>query len=299
MSRGAPGDDAAGALAASREAFQARAYERAARLARSGLARSPECAALHGVLAASLLAARRPALALQACDRALALEAEAAWPSCLRALALSELRCGADGEAAAERAVALAPEDPWARDALARAGAAAGRLPEARGAAREAVRLAPRDPDLVRRLGDAWLAEDAAAAEARYREAIALDPRNAAHWDALSGALVRQLRDEDAAAARGRAAELDPAFAERYRRQRAFVPLLQLGAALFLAVVTLSVAPRALPPRAARIATAAMWVMAVLAPVLFAVGAALALQRGPRHPPPPDPLLAEMVRRLR
>ena len=134
--------------------------------------------------------------------------------------------------------------------------------------------------------------------ESRYRQAIALDPKNAAHWDALAGCLARQLRDDDAAAARERAAALDPAFGERYRRQRAFVPLLQLGAALFLVIVTLSFAPRVLPPRAARLATVAMWVMAVVAPALFAIGAALALQRGPRNPPPPDPLIAEVVRRL-
>jgi len=291
-------EQAASALALAREAFEVRAYERAARLARDAAAAEPGSAALQGMLAAALLAARRPALALRACERARAAAPEAAWPWRLEAFALAELRCDADALAAAERAVNLAPEDPWSHDALARSRAAASRSAEARNAAREAVRLGARDPDLLRRLGDAWVRDDPAAAEARYREAIALDPRSAACWDALAGALARQLRDDDAAAARGRAADLDAAFAERNRRQRAFVPVLQLGAGLFLAILALSLAPRLLPPGPARIATAAMWVMAVLGPALFAIGAALALQRGPRHPLPADPQLADVVRRL-
>jgi len=293
-----PGTGASRALALGREAFHARRYEHAARVAREAVAGVPGSPGLHGLLAAGLLAARRPGLALGPCERAGALAPEAAWPWRLRALALAELRRGEEAVASAERAVSLAPEDPWAHDALARSRAATGRSAEARVAAREALRLAPRDPDLVRRAGDACVVEEPAAAEARYRESIALDPERATSWDALAGALVRQFRDEEAAAARARAAALDPAFAERYRRQRAFFPLLQVGGGLFLVIVALGLAPRLVPARSAGTATAVLWIVAVLAPAIFAIAAALALQRGPRHPAPPDPQLEDVVRHL-
>jgi tetratricopeptide (TPR) repeat protein len=298
-SGGAPGAGADRTFLLACDAFHARSYDSAARLAGDAIASSPATAGLHGLLAAALLAARRPVLAVGACERARALAPDVAWPWRLRAFALAEMRRGEEAVASAESAVRLAPLDPWAHDVLARSLAAAGRLAEARTAAREAVRLAPRDPDLVRRAGDTWVTDDPKAAEARYREAIALDPTSAAGWDALAGALTRQLRDEDAAAARERAAALDPAFAERYRRQRAFVPLLQLGAGLLLAIFALSLAPRLVPPRAVKVTTAVLWVVVLLAPALFAIGAAVALQRGPRHPAPPDPQVADVVSRLR
>lgn len=300
MKRAKHGSDA-GAPAAferAREAFAARSYDRAARLAGAGVAGGAATAELHGLLAAALLAARRPGPALAAGERARSLSPEAPWAWRLRALALAELRRGNEAVAAAESAVRLAPLDPWAHDALARCRAAAGGADEARAAAREALRLAPRDPDLVRRAGDAFASRDPGAAETRYREAIALDPSSAVAWDALASALRRQGRGDDAHAARERAAALDPAFAERYRRRRAFVPLFQLGAALFLAITALGVVPRIVPPRVAGAATAVLWLVVLLVPALFAIGAAVALQRGPRHPAPPDPQLADVVRRL-
>ncbi len=295
---GAPGAGGPAALGLARAAFAGRRYDEAARLAGAAIASGSTGAGLHGLLAAALLAERRPGPALAACERARALAPGAAWPWRLQALALADLRRGREAVASAESAVHLAPSDPWAQDALARCCAAAGRAEEARAAAREALRLAPRDPDLVRRAGAALGSQDPGAAEARCREAIGLDPSSAVSWDALAAALRRQGRDADAAAARARAAALDPAFAERYRRRRTFFSLFQAGAALFLAIVALGMLPRILRPPAAGVATAVLWLVALLAPALFAVGAAVALQRGPRYPPPPDPQLADVVRGL-
>ncbi len=262
-----------------------------------GVART-RIAALHGVLAAALLAEHRPIVALSPCERARALLPEASWPSRLHALALSALGRAEEAIAAAEAAVALAPDDAWALDAVARAHLAAGHAAEARRAALEAVRRSPCDPDLVRRAGDAFLAEDPRAAEARYRAALALSPGSAEVWDALAHVLGRQGRDADASAATARAASIDPAFAERYRRRRAFLPLFQLGLGLFLAVLVLGILPRAFPQALSPAFQAALWFAALLVPVLFALGAAIALQRGPRRPAPPDSQLADVVRRL-
>jgi tetratricopeptide (TPR) repeat protein len=288
----------AAALERARERFGARAFEAAARDAAAAIAAGAGGAELHGMTAAALLAAGQPEAALASTVEACALAPAAPWAWRLHAAALAVLGRGADAVAAAERAVQLAPGDPWAHDALALARAAAGLGAGARAAALEAVRLAPRDADLQRRAGDAWLREAPESAEARYREAIALDASSAAAWDALAGALEREERGEDADEARRRAAALDPAFAERYRRQRAFLPLLQLGAALFLVVLALGLLPRLVPPRLAGTARAVAWVFAIFVPALFALGGAAAARRGRRAVAAPDPQLADAVRRL-
>ncbi len=288
----------ASALARARERFGARAYERAARDAAAAIAAGERTAELHALAAAALLAAGQPEAAIASTVEACALAPDAPWAWRLHAAALAVLGRGQDAVAAAERAVALAPGDPWAHDALALARAAAGLALEARAASLEAVRLAPREPELQRRAGDAWLRDAPESAEARYREALALDGGSAPTWDAMAGALDRQARVDDAAAARSRAAALDPAFAERYRRQRAFVPLLQLGAGLFLVVLVLGLLPRLVPPRLAAPARAIAWVVAIFVPALFAFGGAAAARRGRRAAGPPDPQLADVVRRL-
>jgi len=286
----------ADALTDARQAFAERRYEEAARIASAG-----ESAALAGMVAASLLAAQRPLAAIGAADRAVALAPEEAWPRRLRALAMIGMGKPRDAAAAAAEAVRRAPGDPWALDVMALACAAERRSEEARSWAQRAAAAAPADPDLQRRLSERWLSDDPAAAERFAREAISADPANALAWDRLVMALEQQHRTREAAAARTRAADLEPALRERYQHHGTLRSFLKAGAAVLFLVLVLGVLPGLVRRHWPRTGASgfAVWIVAILLPLSFALGSALLLRRGHGTPMPPDPQLLQVVKSLR
>jgi tetratricopeptide (TPR) repeat protein len=157
-----------------------RRYEEASAFLTQLLAREPEVASAWCLLAQSQLAARDPETALDAAERAAALEPENEWPHRLRSAALQNL--GRPGSiAAAREAVAAAPHAWQTHLRLAEALAAAKTNPDAALAAAErAVALAPNEPNTYAALGRAYeMRGDHAEAERSFRQALALDPQHA------------------------------------------------------------------------------------------------------------------------
>jgi tetratricopeptide (TPR) repeat protein len=87
---------------------------------------------------------------------------------------------------------------------------ALGKIAEARAAAEEAVSLAPESPELLAQLGNTWLRESPAQAEAHFRASLAVDPEQAWVLNNLGVALRRAGRAADATEALKASILLDP-----------------------------------------------------------------------------------------
>ncbi len=112
------------------------------------------------------------------------------------------------------RSLGQGGEDDGRRLRVLRAGTLLelGRVLEARAAAEAAVEAAPESADAHAILGDTWLADDPARAEARYRKSLALEPGQPRVLNDLGVALIRQRRRAEAAQAFRAALRLDPAL---------------------------------------------------------------------------------------
>lgn len=110
------------------------------------------------------------------------------------------------------RTLDLYPDDPWSREGLASCFVGLGEPAKAVPILQKRVTESPREVFPAVALGMAVLAAgDAGAAEARLREAIALDGDYALAWLGLGQALAAQKKPDAAEQAFRRAAELSPA----------------------------------------------------------------------------------------
>jgi tetratricopeptide (TPR) repeat protein len=242
----------------------------------------PDHALAHALRSAALLALSRPGPALAAAGRAASLAPGKEWPHRLRSLALRRLGRPAEAVEAAREAARLAPGCAAAFAALGLALAAWRRDAEARQALRRAVALEPRDAELRLTLGDVCLVPEPAAAEEEYRTALAMAPGSPRALLRLGLALERQRRDAEASRAWDEAERADPRLVTPRRRRREGIRMLQLGGALFLAVVGLGLVPSAVGqafPRAGRAAVAAVWLFALLVPVGMLLWSGVRLSR--------------------
>jgi tetratricopeptide (TPR) repeat protein len=261
-----------------------RAAEAAAQAERLAAAR-PDDAVPHGLFSAALLALSRPGPALAAASRAASLLPRKEWPHRLRSLALRRLGRPTEAVEAARASVQLAPGCAAAWAALGLGLAASRRDAEAREALGRAVALDPNDAEVRLTLGDLCIVPEPATAEAEYRAALAMDPGSARALLRLGLALERQRQDVEASRAWDEAERADPRLVTPRRRRREGMRMLQLGGALFLAVVALGLVPPLVGrgfPGAGRAAAAAVWLFALLVPVALLLwsGVRLARARG-------------------
>jgi len=185
-------------------------YDEAVTELAGALARDPEDAAALGLLVSVHLAAERPEQALDAADRALAVEPGTLALLVRRALALIDLRRFGEAARLADAMLSAAPDSAYAQ----RSGAAI--LGEARNgqaaldAAWRAVQLAPDDAEghLVLSMVAARL-EQYDLAERAYREALRLDEGIAAARETVD---VARLERRRYASALERIAEVAVAF---------------------------------------------------------------------------------------
>jgi Flp pilus assembly protein TadD len=159
-------------------------HDDAAAAARDGLARDPESATLHQLLAQALIGLEDVSAALHHARAAAALVPESADALVLLAGTLAEVGEGEEARDAAIRAIHLAPDEWPSHAAYAHAllfgirGRAV--LGEADRAARRAIELGPHEPaahvvfGIVR-----WRQDDLATAEEAFRHALTLDPGDA------------------------------------------------------------------------------------------------------------------------
>jgi tetratricopeptide (TPR) repeat protein len=155
--------------------------------------------------------------ALEAADRAVAVNPESAWAHRLRSASLTELGQSGAAVAAAYVAIKLAPDEWLGHVCLAQAlgGLGSGRDGAVR-AAMTAASLAPDESDAHLALGNALAAADKRAdAEESFRRALALDPQNSAALNNLARAKMPRSRYRlaglgDAAAGFQAAVQADP-----------------------------------------------------------------------------------------
>lgn len=149
----------------------------------------PHNASAWGLLAQARLDAGELDAALDAAERAAALEPGEDWPHRLRSIAMQQLGDDDGAISAARAAVEAAPQNWQAHGRLAIALSVAKRdLAEALVEAERAVALAPNEPGSHYALG---VANDVqrkhAEAEHSFRHALALDPQHSPSHNALAG----------------------------------------------------------------------------------------------------------------
>jgi tetratricopeptide (TPR) repeat protein len=174
--------------------------EEALALLRRAIAAAPENSRAWCMTAQAEVAADRPSRALAAAERALALDPGAEWAHRLASLALGRQRRWHEAIQAAQEAVRLAPYEWRTHARIAEALAAdprrrhrRARRRQARQHASRAVTLAPLAPDSHSALGRVLLDLDKPRkAESAFREALRLDPLNAAARNALGVATLRR-----------------------------------------------------------------------------------------------------------
>ena len=176
----------------------------AANAARQAVAADPESYRAMSTLALALLAAGAPADALDAATRAAGMRPTDGFPQRIRTQSLRALDRRRDALAAARSAVALEPESPDAQQLLAEILVVSNRQAarrEALLAAEHAVALAPESPSAHASVGFVRIrTRKWAEAEVALRNALALDPEQAAARFNLAIAL-RQLGRADEAIA--------------------------------------------------------------------------------------------------
>ena len=150
--------------------------------------REPDIAQAWCLFAQVQIATGDPKGALDAAERAAALEPGNDWPHRLRSVALQQLGDDDGSIAAAHEAVTAAPHSWQTHRRLAMALVLAKRNPdEALAAAGRAAELAPHEPDAFCTLGLAHeMRRGHAEAERCYRQALSLDPQHAASHEALA-----------------------------------------------------------------------------------------------------------------
>lgn len=166
---------------------------------RQALGDDPDDPALHALLAAALLGARRRHAARHEAEQAVALAPDLAVVHRTLGyvhLAFHELR---RATGCFERSVELAPDDPDAHLALGRLHRAAGRAAQARVAIDRALQLDARDTDVLVALGELDLdGGRTPAARARALEALQSLPEHEGALELMGRVLLAEGRAEDA-----------------------------------------------------------------------------------------------------
>jgi tetratricopeptide (TPR) repeat protein len=183
-----PTDPIAAQLDRAQALVELRRYDEARSVLTELIGREPDVALAWCLLAQAQIAVDDPKAALEAAERAAALEPGTEWPLRLRSVALQELGDTDGSIGAAREAVAAGPYTWQTHVRLATALVSAKRnKDEALAAADRAVALAPHEPTAFFALG---LANDMRGngdeAERCYRQALAIDPQHAASINALS-----------------------------------------------------------------------------------------------------------------
>lgn len=181
------------------ELLRVRDHERALPFAQQAVREDADGFENWCALSAALNGVRRPAEALDAVQRALALEPSSEWAHRLRSLALDNLGRRSEAIAAAREAVRVSPSEPHAWALLGYTAARLGYPDEARIAAERAVEL---DGDVHRWLALAYACMEVDWAEAlrASQRALELEPENPTAlnqlgWVHLSQGRFRTARD--------------------------------------------------------------------------------------------------------
>ncbi|WP_243338704.1 tetratricopeptide repeat protein [Anaeromyxobacter soli] len=185
-------------------------HAEAERLARDALGAAPESERGHGLLARALGGQGRFDEGVAAVEAGLSLHPTSEWLHRVRALALWQAGRHEAALAAAGAALRLDPRSPGGHHVRSMALLALRRIREARAAAEEAVMLAPEVHEYRAHLGDTWLKESPATAEAHYRASLTLDPERPLTLNNLGVALMKLRRLDEAAQAFKAALAIDP-----------------------------------------------------------------------------------------
>jgi tetratricopeptide (TPR) repeat protein len=163
-------------------------FDEAASLLQKLVGREPDEASAWSLLAQAQLGAGRPHDALEAASRAAALTPDDDWPHRLRSVALQTLGADESAVAAAREAVRVAPYLWQCHVRLCEAIVLGrGDLDEAQAAAERSLELAPHESDPYYELGlVAAKRGKHDEAERYFRQALAIDPDDAAAHNALA-----------------------------------------------------------------------------------------------------------------
>ncbi len=222
------------------------------------LASTPDDPRALCLAACAQLGLERSYDALSSAKRASVLDPEDEWPLRLVSVACGRLGRSTEAIAAAKAAVRVAPDEWRAHLQVGQARLVTGRLTEeAWDALTEAVRLAPDEPGVHRTRGLIASGLDRRRdAEAAFREALRLDPRDAVSRHELARLTVRRGGLAAATAGFSNAVALDPELQVGVRNlELVTARVVRVGYACAIAgtVAVLFVRPR---PLAAAIATA-------------------------------------------
>ncbi len=236
-------------------------YSEAARLLSSVLAAQPDNSRAWCQLSRTHLGTGNCAAAVQAADRARALDPADDWPYRLASTALLGLAHPSDAVAAALEARRLAPLSWRSHVCLAQAAAAAGQLELAGEASASALAIAPEEADVHVTAGTVALSRgELTLAQQRQETALAIEP---GHYGALNELGRISLRSRDTTGAAGhflraaRSAPGNPVFGgntELALRQVAIQVIATLAAVLAAAVCLVLVALAGRPVLAAGLA---------------------------------------------
>jgi cytochrome c-type biogenesis protein CcmH/NrfG len=182
-----------GAVARAETLCSLHRYGEAITVLTTAIAGEPGDAHTWCVLARAKLGAEDYQGALDAANRAVALQPDEEWPHRLASIALTRLNLPQQALAAALESVRLAPM-LWQTHARVAGTSLTLKLPEqATRAAAKAVELAPLEPDTWTTLGGVALTRgDRKGAEVAYRRALALDPQNTNAHDGLARVALKR-----------------------------------------------------------------------------------------------------------
>ncbi len=138
----------------------------------------------------------QPELAVEAAERAAALDPRNPETPLIRALALVSLKRFDDAEESLLKHLSMKPESPGGYAVLGRIQMAQGRTDGARASLEKAVELQPNQPGAIETL--AALEADAETALRRVRELARKRPKSWAPWSVLGSLLVKAERADEA-----------------------------------------------------------------------------------------------------